>query len=87
MTFYFTYTQTRALLVIKNGEVIAESYADGYNANSKLLGWSMAKSATSMMLARLDTIKGIDFQQTELFDDWKNDTRENLNLVHLLQMS
>ena len=79
--------QTRALLVIKDGQIVAESYADGYNAESKLLGWSMGKSVTAMMLGRLDTIKGVDFQQTNLFDDWKNDERKNINLVHLLQMS
>jgi CubicO group peptidase (beta-lactamase class C family) len=79
--------QTRALLVIKDGEIIAESYDDGFDSSSKLLGWSMGKSVTAMMLGRLDTIKGVDFQQTELFDDWKNDDRKNLNLVNLLQMS
>ena len=79
--------QTRALLVIKDGQIIAESYADGFDKDSKLLGWSMGKSVTAMMLGRLDTMKGINFQQTELFDDWKNDNRKDLNLVHLLQMS
>lgn len=79
--------QTRALLVINNGEIIAETYADGYDENSKLLGWSMGKSVTAMMLARLDTIKNVDFQQTNLFKDWEKDDRKNLNLIHLLQMS
>lgn len=79
--------QTRALLVIKDGQIIAESYADGFNENSKLLGWSMAKSVTAMMLGRLDAIQNVDFKQTELFDDWKQDARKNLNLIHLLQMS
>lgn len=79
--------QTRALVVIKDGNIIAESYADGFNETSKLLGWSMGKSVTAMMLGRLDAIKGVDFQQTGLFDEWKNDERKHLNLVHLLQMS
>lgn len=79
--------QTRALLVIKDGQIVAESYADGFHKQSKLLGWSMAKSVTAMMLGRLDAIQNVDFQQTELFDDWKQDARKNLNLIHLLQMS
>jgi CubicO group peptidase (beta-lactamase class C family) len=78
---------TRALLLVKNGKIVAESYAEGFSSESQLLGWSMGKSVTAMMLGRLDAIKGVDFKQTELFDQWKHDDRKNLNLIHLLQMS
>ena len=79
--------QTRALLVVKDGSILGESYAPGFDQTSKLLGWSMAKSVTAMMLGRLDALKGVDFTQTHLFDEWKHDDRKNLNLIHLLQMS
>lgn len=78
---------TRALLLVKNGKIVAESYAEGFSSESKLLGWSMGKSVTAMMLGRLDAIKVVDFKQTALFDQWKHDDRKNLNLIHLLQMS
>ena len=39
--------KTRAVLVVYKDQIIAEKYADGFNKNSKLLGWSMTKSITS----------------------------------------
>ena len=35
--------RTRAVVVVYNGQVIAEHYADGFNAHTKLAGWSMTK--------------------------------------------
>jgi hypothetical protein len=49
--------QTRALLVIKGDKIIAESYADGVSANTQLLGWSMGKSLTAMMLGRMEYLQ------------------------------
>ncbi len=40
----------RAVVVVKGGRIVAEGYAKGFNERSKLLGWSMAKSVTSMLL-------------------------------------
>eukprot|EP00730_Choanoeca_flexa_P014399 TRINITY_DN6283_c0_g1_i1.p1 TRINITY_DN6283_c0_g1~~TRINITY_DN6283_c0_g1_i1.p1 ORF type:complete len:477 (+),score=89.60 TRINITY_DN6283_c0_g1_i1:1109-2539(+) len=47
---------TRALVLLHCGKVVAESYADylGVNASTPLLGWSMTKSLTSLLVgARL----------------------------------
>lgn len=40
--------ETRALLVLRNGKVIAERYAPGYGRDTRLLGWSMAKAITGV---------------------------------------
>lgn len=40
---------TRAAVVLKDGAVIAEAYADGFTAETPLIGWSMAKTVTAMM--------------------------------------
>ena len=45
-----THNGARAVVVVKGGRIVAEAYADGFGAHSKLLGWSMAKSVTGMLL-------------------------------------
>lgn len=44
-----TYTDTNALLVVRNGEIIFEQYNNGANAASRFISWSMAKSITSIL--------------------------------------
>lgn len=78
---------TRALLVIKNGNLIAESYGPDFNQNSKLLGWSMGKSLTSIMMGNLALNHGVNAADTMLFESWKADQRKDITLKSLLQMS
>ena len=42
-------TKTRAFLIVYKDQIIAETYADGFDKNSKLLGWSMTKSITGTL--------------------------------------
>ncbi len=43
------YRRTRAIVVMKNGRVIAERYADGVGPETQLLGFSMTKSVMSAL--------------------------------------
>lgn len=79
--------QSRAMLVVKNGSIVAESYAEGFDQNSKLLGWSMGKSITAMMLGRLEQMGQVILDQTTGFPQWQNDARKDITLIDLLQMS
>lgn len=42
--------QTRALLVVRDGAVVAERYAEGFSRETPFLSWSMAKSVTATMV-------------------------------------
>ncbi|WP_201276793.1 serine hydrolase [Microbulbifer sp. ALW1] len=77
--------QTRALLVVQDGKLVAESYADGINAQTPLLGWSMGKSLTAMMVGRLQAIHELEPVQP-LFPQWTGE-RSAVTLENLLQMS
>ena len=46
--------KTRAVVVLYKGQLIAEKYANGFDKDSKLLGWSMTKSITSAVLGILE---------------------------------
>ncbi|MBU2916614.1 beta-lactamase family protein [Psychrosphaera sp. F3M07] len=78
---------TRALLVIKDGHLLAETYGPNVNKDTPLLGWSMGKSLTAIMIGHLQHSKRIESNPTHLFEQWQDDQRANLTLVQLLQMS
>lgn len=79
--------ETRALLVVKDGQLLAESYADGVTAQTPLLGWSMAKSVTAMLLGRLIQQGQLQLDDQALFAAWARDQRSGIRLQQLLQMS
>ena len=47
------FRHTRAIVVVKDGHVIAERYADGYGVDTPLLGFSATKSVTSALIGIL----------------------------------
>jgi CubicO group peptidase (beta-lactamase class C family) len=42
--------ETRAVVIIQHGKLVAEKYAPGFGADMPLLSWSMAKSVTQALL-------------------------------------
>ncbi|GAB5452399.1 MAG: hypothetical protein Hals2KO_27270 [Halioglobus sp.] len=79
--------KTRALLVVHQGRIAGEVYAPGINRDTALLGWSMGKSVTAIMLGRLEQLERVDIADRSLFDSWQHDERARISLQHLLQMT
>ena len=79
--------QTRATLVIYRGHIIAERYAEGYNKNSRMLGWSMTKSITSTLFGILQYQGKLDVFEKAPVKDWQNDDRKEITIHNLLQMN
>lgn len=78
---------TRAFVIVHQGRVVAESYAQGIDRTTPLLGWSMAKSLTSIMLGSLDARGLLDVNSPPGFDAWRNDARSAITLQDMLRMS
>lgn len=78
---------TRALLVVKGGKILGEAYAQGADAQTPLLGWSMAKSLTAVMLASLEYRGLIDLAAPASFNEWANDERAQIRITDLLTMT
>jgi CubicO group peptidase (beta-lactamase class C family) len=79
--------QTRAIVVLKDGELVGEAYADGIHADTPLLGWSMAKSVTAL-LAGLLYSDGYWTQSSPLnLPEWQGDGRKDITLGHAVQMT
>src|SRR5262245_32307325 len=47
------FKRTRAIVVVKDGRVVAERYADGFGIDTPLLGFSATKSVTSALVGTL----------------------------------
>lgn len=78
---------TRALLVVHNGEIVAEAYGQGTGPDTPLLGWSMAKSLMSVMIGNLEYRGLLDANPSPVFSQWENDERRQIQLTNLLHMS
>ncbi len=81
--------RTRALLIVHNGKLVAERYAAGFSAHTKLLGWSMTKSVTSALIGRLVQQGKLGVQAPAPVPEWRLpiDNRNRIQLQHLLQQT
>ncbi len=77
---------TRAVVVLRAGELVAERYADGFDSDTPLLGWSMTKSVANTMVGRLVMDGRLDVDADRLRPEW-NDGRADIRLRDLLSMS
>ena len=78
---------TRALLVVHRGQVVAEAYAQEATPDMPLLGWSMAKSLTAVMLGNLEMRGLIDLRGKPGFEKWQADERSTIGIEHMLTMT
>jgi len=76
---------TRAVVVIYKDSLIMESYANGFDKDTEILGWSMTKSITATLIGMMIKDKKLDLDSDQLFPEW-NDERKNIKLRDLLNM-
>jgi CubicO group peptidase (beta-lactamase class C family) len=79
--------RTRAVLVIYKDKIIAEKYDADFNKNSKILGWSMAKSVMATLFGVLQKQGKFDIYKPAPIPEWQNDNRKNITTNDLLHMN
>lgn len=81
--------ETRALLVLKNGQPIYERYAEGFGPDSKLISWSMSKTITAVLAGLMVSDGKLALDQPAPVPQWQRpgDPHGNITLRHLLHMS
>ena len=79
--------RTRAVVVLYKGQLIAERYADGFTAQTKLSGWSMTKTVTSALIAILVKQGKLSIKTPAPVPEWLNaiDPRHSITITNLLQ--
>ena len=80
--------ETRALLVLHHGKIVAERYGDGYGPQTRFVGWSMSKSVTGVLIGLLVSDGRLQLDQPVPIPLWQRpgDPRGEITLRQLLQM-
>ncbi|MEM6649464.1 MAG: serine hydrolase [Pseudomonadota bacterium] len=81
--------ETRALIVLHKGKIVGERYAPGITQDTPLLGWSMGKSISAILLGIYAKQIGIDIDDPAPIAEWsgKGDPRGQITPRHLLHMA
>lgn len=79
---------TRAVLVVHDGQVVAEEYAEGFGADTPLIGWSMGKSMAHAVVGRLVLEGGLATDEDDLWPGWTgDDPRRAITLQNMFEMT
>jgi len=78
---------TRAVIVVYAGHLIAEHYADGFSAKTKLAGWSMTKTVTGALIGILVKQGKLLVESPAPVPEWQSagDPRHVITIENLLQ--
>ncbi|MXO65707.1 serine hydrolase domain-containing protein [Altericroceibacterium endophyticum] len=80
--------ETRAVILMHAGEVAAERYAEPYDADTRFLGWSMAKTVTGVLTGILIAEGRLQLDEDAPIPRWRRagDPRGDITIRQLLQM-
>lgn len=80
--------ETRAVVVMANGQLAAERYGAGYDKDTRFVSWSMAKTVTGVLIGMLvsDGLLALDEPAPVPLWQRPGDPRAEISLRHLLQM-
>ena len=81
--------RTRAVIVLYDGKIVGEKYADGFSQNSRLQGWSMTKSVISALTGILAFQGKLNIDSSAPVPEWSDptDPRHEITVRNLLQQS
>lgn len=81
--------ETRAVLVLRNGKVIARHYAPSYGDANRFISWSMAKTVTALLVGELVADGRLSLDAPVPFAEWQRpgDPRAAITLRQMLHMS
>ena len=81
--------QTLAVLIAHRGRLVAERYAEGIDAGSRLLSWSAAKSVIAALVGVAELEGRLDRSDPALVPEWRGagDPRGAITADQLLRMS
>ncbi|RWQ29164.1 serine hydrolase [Mesorhizobium sp.] len=77
----------RAVVVVKNGRIVAERYGAGFTQKTPLLGWSMTKTVNAAIVGTLVKDGKMVMTNQGLFGPWKADGRAAISLADMMAMS
>ncbi|MEK6637763.1 MAG: serine hydrolase [Pseudomonadota bacterium] len=81
--------ETRAVLIMRGGKVVAKRYGPGYSDANRFISWSMAKSVTAVLVGELVADGKLSLDAPVPFVEWRapGDPRGEITLRQMLHMS
>ena len=81
--------KTRAIVVVYDGQIIAERYAPGFSEDTPMISWSMAKSFTNALVGILVGQDKLSLDEPAPVPEWSDpdDERGAITLDQLMRMS
>ncbi|WP_217358957.1 serine hydrolase domain-containing protein [Ruegeria arenilitoris] len=79
----------RAVVVVKDGRIVGETYAEGFDENTPLLGWSMTKTVTAGLIGTLIKSGQMSLEDslTASYPNWAEDQRADITIADMLAMA
>ena len=83
------YPDTRAIVVVQGGAIVAEHYAPGFDRHTEMLGWSASKSIMGTLVGLLVDDGVLKLDEPAPVPEWQGagDPRAKITLRQLLTMS
>lgn len=83
------FRRTKAVVIVHEGRVIAERYADGVGIDTPLLGFSMTKSVINALIGVLTQQGLVTPSMPAPIPDWRGagDPRREIEVEHLMRMT
>ena len=81
---------TKAIVIVHNARLLTERYAEGVDSSTPLIGWSMTKSITSLLVGILVKDGLLDISEPAAVPSWhapQDDKKAHITVDHLLRMS
>lgn len=80
---------TRAAILLVDGQVVAKRYAPGYSDANRFISWSTAKTMTAMLVGELVADGKLSLDAPAPIAEWRSpgDPRGAITLRHLLNMT
>jgi CubicO group peptidase (beta-lactamase class C family) len=80
---------TKAVVIVRDGKVIAERYAPGYGVDTPIQGWSMTKSVTNALIGILVRQGRLSVEGPAPVAAWSDphDPRHAISIDNLLRMT
>ena len=78
--------RTRSVVVLYKDHLLAEQYAEGITADTRVLGWSMTKSILATVYGIRQKQGFLDVMQPVKWKEWGLDTRKSITYNDLLRM-
>lgn len=77
----------RAIVVVHEGRIVAETYGSGFDAGTPLLGWSMTKTVNTVLAGMAIADGRLSLDRRNLFAQWSGDERADISVADLMAMT